>query len=77
MTLQEMSLQYEQAAQMLRMRLKQLRAELKTQTDREQIFWIKQRMAVLSRMLRQTNELAQLTAHYYERGYWRDEKYCL
>ena len=25
----------------------------------------------------QLNELADLTEHYYERSYWRDEKYRL
>jgi hypothetical protein len=28
-------------------------------------------------MLTQMNELAELTAHYYERGYWRNAKYTL
>ena len=25
----------------------------------------------------QMNELADLTAHYYDRGYWRNEKYTV
>lgn len=43
--------------------------------DRQELFWLDRRMAALSQMLRQTNELAALTAHYYERGYYRNESY--
>lgn len=32
-------------------------------------------MSVLTAMLTQVNELAELTEHYYERGYYRNEKY--
>ena len=39
------------------------------------MFWLKRRTAVLTEMLRQMNELAELTEHYYERGYYRNEKY--
>ena len=67
MTLLELSAQYEKSAQLLRVRLSELRRQKKTAEDR--------RMAVLSQMLRQTNELASLTAHYYERGYYRNESY--
>ena len=38
-------------------------------------FWLERRMAALAPMLRQMNELAELTAHYYERGYDRNEGY--
>ena len=75
MTLREMSADYEAAAQLLRERLRQLRQQLKSAREEEEIFWLKRRMTVLSKMLQQTNELAELTAHYYERGFWRDEKY--
>ena len=49
MTLRELSAQYERSAQLLRVRISELR--------------------------RQMNELAELTAHYYERGYDRNEGY--
>ena len=75
MTLLELSADYEDAARLLRGRLHELRLQLKTARKEEEIFWLKQRMTVLGKMLQQTNELAELTAHYYERGYWRDEKY--
>ena len=77
MTLLELSAQYEQSAQLLRVRLSELRRQKKTAEDRQELFWLERRMAVLSQMLRQTNELAALTAHYYERGYYRNESYRL
>lgn len=77
MTLLEMSLEYEAAAVPLRARLRQLRMELKHTEDPEQIWHLKRRIAELTPMLTQVNELAELTARYYERGYWRNEKYTL
>lgn len=77
MTLREMSRDYEQSAALLRARLKQLRQDLAAAEDPEDIWHLKRRIAELTPMLTQMNELAELTAHYYERGYWRSEKYTL
>ena len=77
MTLSELSAQYRYSAELVRGRLKELRAMQKTETDPQALFWIGRRMAVLTQMLQQSNELAELTEHYYERGYWRNEKYRL
>lgn len=77
MTLQEMSLCYEAAAVPLRARLKELRTQLKSAKDPEEIWHLKRRIAELTPMLTQMNELAELTAHYYDRGYYRSEKYTL
>ena len=77
MTLAEMSREYEASAALLRARLRQLRAELAKAEDPEEIWHLKRRMAELTPMLTQMNDLAELTAHYYERGYWRGEKYTL
>ena len=77
MTLREMSRDYEYAASLLRARLKQLRQELASAEDAEEIWHLKRRIAELTPMLTQMNELAELTAHYYERGYYRNEKYTL
>ena len=77
MTLKEMSAEYRAAAQPLRERLRQLRQAKKRTRDREKLFWIDRRMSVLTAMLTQVNELAELTEHYYERGYYRNEKYRL
>ena len=45
--------------------------------DPEERFRIKRRIGELTPILTQMNELAELTAHYYERGYYRGEKYTV
>lgn len=77
MTLKQISPCYREAAQPLRARLKQLRRELAQAEDPEEIWHIKRRIAELTPMLTQMNELAELTEHYYEKGYYRSEKYTL
>ena len=77
MTLAELSRCYEAAAVPLRSRLSQLRRELAQAEDPDQIWHLKRRIAELTPMLTQMNELAELTAHYYDKGYYRSEKYTL
>ena len=77
MTLAELSKCYEAAAVPLRARLRELRLALEKTDDPEEIFHLKRRINELSPMLTQMNELAELTAHYYDRGYYRSEKYTL
>ena len=77
MTLQEISRCYEEAAVPLRARLRELRQMLDKATDPEEVWHIKRRIHELTPMLTQMNELAELTAHYYERGYYRSEKYTV
>lgn len=77
MTLTELSKCYEEAAVPLRVRLRELRQMLAQEEDPEKIWHIKRRIAELTPMLTQMNELAELTARYYERGYYRNEKYTL
>lgn len=77
MTLAELSRAYEEAAVPLRARLRELRILLEQTKDPEEVWHIKRRIAELTPMLTQMNELAELTAHYYERGYYRSEKYTL
>ena len=77
MTLQELSICYEEAAVPLRRRLSQLRKLLAEETDPEQVWHLQRRIAELTPMLTQMNELADLTAHYYDRGYYRNEKYTV
>ena len=77
MTLQELSLCYEAAAVPLRTRLRELRQALAVADDPEEVWHLKRRIAELTPMLTQMNELAELTAHYYDRGYYRSEKYTL
>lgn len=77
MKLSELSAGYEYSASLLRARLRQLRRELAAAKDPEERWHLKRRIAELSPMLTQMNELAELTARYYERGYRRNEKYTL
>lgn len=77
MTLLEISRCYEAAAIPLRRRLHELRVLLAQSEDPEEVWHIKRRIAELTPMLTQMNELAELTGRYYERGYWRSEKYTV
>ena len=77
MMLREMSKDYEYSASLLRKRLRQLRLMLAQAKDPEEIWHIKRRIGELTPMLTQMNELKDLTEHYYDRGYYRSEKYTL
>lgn len=77
MTLAELSRCYEEAAVPLRTRLRELRAALAIAEDPEEVWHLKRRIAELTPILTQMNELAELTAHYYDRGYYRSEKYTV
>ena len=75
MTLQQLSGGYRESANLLRERLRQLRYLLAQTEDPEEIWHIKRRIAELTPMLTQMNELAELTESYYEKGYYRNKKY--
>ncbi len=77
MTLQQLSGEYRASAALLRARLRLLRQLYQQADDPEERWHLKRRMAELTPMLTQMNELAELTEHYYERGYYRNEKYTL
>lgn len=77
MTLMELSRSYEAAAVPLRRRLRELRQMEKRATFTEEKWNIQRRIRELTPMLTEMNELAELTAHYYDRGYWRNEKYTV
>lgn len=77
MTLRELSVGYRETGAILRRRLRELRRALKTAEDPEDRWHIQREIAELTPILTQMNELAELTERYYERGYWRNEKYTL
>lgn len=77
MTLREMSKEYDYSASLLRQRLRLLRGMLATEEDPERIWQLKQRIAQLVPMLTEMRELAELTARYYDRGYYRNDQYTL
>ena len=77
MTLLELSEEYQASADLLRNRLRTLRHQLRQAEDPAVCFALQRRISLLTELLRQTNELTELTKRYYERGYWRNEKYTL
>ena len=77
MSLTELSQSYEYSASLLRKRLRELRLAIAETEDPEEIFHLKRRIGELTPILTQMNELAELTARYYERGYWRNGKYTM
>ena len=77
MKLAELSLAYEESARLLRQRMKELRRSIQETEDPEEKWHLQRRLAELTPLLTQMNELTELTAHYYDRGFWRNEKYTL
>lgn len=77
MTLKELSPAYREAAQLLSFRIAQLRRQVREAQDPEEKWHLRRRIIELKPILTQMNELADLTEHYYDKGYWRDEKYTL
>lgn len=77
MKLAELSPAYEESAQLLRQRMKELREGIQQTQDPEEKWHLQRRLAELTPLLTQMNDLADLTAHYYDKGYWRDEKYTV
>ncbi|MBQ7330418.1 MAG: hypothetical protein IJW94_01315 [Oscillospiraceae bacterium] len=77
MTLKELSAGYRESAALLSARLSLLRRLLCQAKTAEEIWHIKRRIAELTPMLTQMNELAELTERYYEKGYYRSKKYTL
>ena len=75
--LQELSAGYAESAQPLRAELKRLRARLRQEDDAAERCRLRHEIAALAEILTQCLALAELTAHYYERGYYRDKSYTL
>lgn len=71
----DLSQEYKKSASLIRCRLIELRAKLKRESDPEKAWNLKRRIAELTPILTEMNELAELTERYYERGYYRSEKY--
>ena len=77
MTLLEMSAEYTASADAIRNRIAELREAERTLTDEACARRLRLRIAALTPLLRETRELANLTAHYYDRSYHKYEKYSL
>lgn len=77
MKLSELSTQYAEEAQALQGRIRTLRQAQRQSEDEETRRRLQRRIAALRPLLRQCRQLRQLTAHYYERNFYRDEHYTL
>ena len=77
MTLYQMSFVYREDAVRFRMRITALRQKARAAATKEETQQIARRIADLQMLARQSRELAELTQHYYERGYYCDERYTL
>lgn len=77
MRLHELSTGYLSAAERLQRNLRTLRQELRHCQDPHQRVMLRHQIAKLARIMTQCRDLAELTAHYYERSYFRNEKYTL
>lgn len=77
MTLKELSPLYLESARLILERMSLLRRQRRETDDPQERFRLERRLLELRPMLTQMNQLAELTAHYYERGYDRDGHYTL
>ena len=77
MTLQELSVEYRAHAQALELRIHQLQGQMEQTEDPEFCFQLRDRIRLLSIMLREARELAVLTERYYDRRYRRNAKYTI
>ena len=76
-TLREMSYDYQRSAEQLRLRIKALRAAARETDDPERKARIDRRIKDLRPLLQEAKELTVLTRRYYDRRYYRNEKYTL
>ena len=77
MTLYELSFTYEHSADLLRARVQELRRAEKLTRDHAEKQRLRQRLAALDPLLRETRELTVLCRRYYDRSYHKNEKYTL
>ena len=77
MLLSEMSLDYKRDQLAFHSRIKELRAAAKAETDPRRAAALEARARDLEPLRREARELADLTARYYERCYYRNEQYTL
>ena len=75
MTLSQLSPLYEESAWALRRRIRQLRAQQPATPEASAA--LDRRIRALVPLLRGSRELAELTRHYYDRSFYRNERYTL
>lgn len=77
MLLSEMSLEYKKSHLAFSARIKELKAAAKAEADPRKVAALLSRARDLEAPRREAGELAELTARYYEKGYYKNEKYSL
>ena len=77
MTLLEMSAVYADSAARLRLRITELQTAAKREADPKIVRSLNQRVEILVPLLREMRELADLTAHYYDKRCCKHDKYIL
>ena len=77
MTLKELAPAYREAGELLTRRIRELRLAVAETEDPVEKWNLRRRIIELKPMLAQVRELAELTEHYYDKGFWRDEKYTV
>ena len=77
MTLSELSVEYEKSAELITQRLRILRETERHCTDEAARQLLHRRILDLRPLQQQCRDLQKLTAHYYDRSFYRDERYCL
>lgn len=77
MTLLEMSASYAASAEAIHGRIVRLRGEARNASDPETVRALELRIRALIPILRETRELAVVTARYYDRSYHAYECYKL
>ena len=75
MTLSEMSHQYAADAEIFARRICQLQRQANVEPDPEAKLQLERRILALRPLLRQSRELAYITAHYYDREDHKNEQY--
>ena len=75
MKLAELAPGYRAAGALLRPQLRALRRTLAESSDAQERAALRSQIAALSTIYTQCRKLAELTAHYYERGFYRNEGY--
>ena len=77
MTLAQLSVEYRSQAALLKTRIDELEERCRCSRSKPERLSLERRIRILSSMYRDARELAALTEHYYDRGYWRSGKYTV
>ena len=77
MTLLQLSQGYVYSAELLSRRIAQLRREEAAAEGEDERFMLHRRILDLQPMLQQCRHIQRLAAGYYDRSYYRDERYTV